>query len=215
MNVQTFCPVGYSSNENIATDIVNVTFILVVSIGLLCSFQESVYGIPTFFSLFFSFSNLTLSFSLFISVFLALSRSLTIFLAPSLFYTFSISFQVVDSRMHFNMNRSECTWEGNLIPMSNCVQYVMVFLSVLPLLSFDCQAITFRIMFCVRNLWVNCSLVPFRTIIATTVTKATFGELHEIKAKKEWKYMFYTLMRYAVFACVRCHKSDFQIGHSL
>lgn len=156
MNVQTFCPVGYSSNENIATDIVNVTFRLVVSIGLLCSFQESVYGIPTFFSLFFSFSNLTLSFSLYISVFIALSSSLTIFLAPShffsLFYTFSISFQVVDSRMHFNMNRFECTWEENLIPMSNCFQYVMVLLSILPLLSFDCQAIPFRIMFCVRNL---------------------------------------------------------------
>lgn len=152
MNVQTFCPVGYSSNENIATDIVNVTFRLVVSIGLLCSFQESVYGIPTFFSLFFSFSNLTL----YISAILALSCSLTIFLAPlhffSLFYTFSISFQVVDSRMHFNMNRFECTWEKNLIPMSNCFQYVMVFLSILPLLSFDCQAIPFRIMFCVRNL---------------------------------------------------------------
>lgn len=137
-----------------------------------------------FFSLFFSFSNLTL----YISVFLALSCSRTIFLAPShffsLFYTFSISFQVVDSRMHFNMNRFECTWEENLIPMSNCFQYVMVFLSILPLLSFDCQAIPFQIMFCVRNLWVHCSLVPFRTIIATTVTKSTFGALNEIKAKK-------------------------------
>lgn len=179
VNVQTFCPVGYSSNENIATDIVNVTFKLVVSIGLLCSFKRICVLHSAFFS--------SLSFFLFLSLSTQISTDECISILTA---TWCVCFFF----FLFRMNLLE-----NPIPLSNCVRYVLAFFCILPLLSFDCPTISHLDHVCVRNLWVQllCSAtwcsVPCRTIIAINRNQ----RLGHLMKQKNWKHNVYC------FSCER------------
>lgn len=196
VNVYTYFVPLASSNENIATEIVYVTFGLVLSFGLLCSFSL-VLGICSLHSsqsamyFFFPFLQCIWSFHHWTSAF---------FFAHHLFTRLVCSNQL----------------EKNLIPLSNCVHCVLVFSSFT--FAFIWLSEHFIWIMFVRNLWVQCSIFfccPLQSgsIIAITVTKCVIeGRRKERPTHDQCCSVIFFLLCFVSRRSRFYHKSDFQIG---